>query len=55
MFENTLTAMDRLHLERLKLACEVLLSARDEIPDSLETELTLFRDRIEHALLAQQN
>jgi hypothetical protein len=32
----------------------VLLSERDDIPDPLEAELTLFRDRLEHALLAMQ-
>jgi hypothetical protein len=50
--ENPVTANTRLHLERLKLAADVLLSESDDIPDQLEAELTLFRDRLEHALLA---
>jgi len=43
MPDNSLTDRDRLHLERLKLAADVLLSECDDIPDSLEVELTLFR------------
>jgi hypothetical protein len=46
-----LPAHDRLHLERLKLAVDVLLSERDDLPDPLEVELTLFRNRLDHALL----
>ena len=49
---KAMTAHGRLHLERLKLAADVLLSERDDIPDALEAELTLFRERVEHALLA---
>jgi hypothetical protein len=41
----------RLHLERLKLAADVILSEGEAIEDALEQELTIFRDRIEHALL----
>ena len=52
MSDNPLTARSRLHLERLKLAADVLLSERDDIPDTLEVELTLFRDLVEHALLS---
>jgi hypothetical protein len=52
MSENPLTAHGRLHLERLKLAADVLLSECDDIPDSLEVELTLYGERIEHALLS---
>ncbi|MCW2936943.1 MAG: hypothetical protein JWM19_7905 [Actinomycetia bacterium] len=44
-------AFERTHLERLKLAADVILSGPDDIGDALEAELTLFRDRIEHALL----
>jgi hypothetical protein len=47
-----MTAHGLIHLERLKLAADVLLSERDDIPDTLEAELTLFRERVEHALLA---
>jgi hypothetical protein len=53
MSDNPLASRDRLHLERLKLAADVLLSERDDIPDPLEVELTLFRDRVEHALLSK--
>ena len=52
MSDKAMAAHGQLHLERLKLAADVLLSERDDIPDALETELTLFRDRVEHALLA---
>jgi len=41
----------RLHLERLKLAADVILAETEAINDALEQELTIFRDRIEHALL----
>jgi len=41
----------RTRLERLKLAADVILSERDTISDALETELIIFRDRVEHALL----
>jgi hypothetical protein len=53
MSDNPLASHDRLHLERLKLATDVLLSEPDAIPDPLEVELTLFRDLVEHALLSQ--
>ena len=43
MSENPLTAHGRLHLERLKLAADVLLSECDDIPDSLEVELHALR------------
>jgi hypothetical protein len=48
---DALTTFERTHLERLKLAADILLSEHDSIPDSLEGELTLFRERVEHALL----
>jgi len=54
MSDNPLAAHGRLHLERLKLAADVLLSEHDDLPDTLEAELTLFRDRIEHALLTRE-
>lgn len=38
-------------LEGMKLACDVLLRETDAIPDTLEVELTLFRERVERALL----
>ena len=48
---DTLPALERTHLERLKLAADVILSEFDAIPDSLEVELTIFRERVHHALL----
>jgi hypothetical protein len=38
-------------LDRLKLAADVILAEAENIPDALTAELTIFRDRIEHALL----
>ena len=54
MSDYSMTTHARLHLERLKLAADVLLAERDDIPDTLEVELTVFRERIEHALLAME-
>jgi hypothetical protein len=48
---DTLPALERTHLERLKLAADILLSEHDSIPDSLEVELTILRERVENALL----
>jgi hypothetical protein len=48
---DTLPAFDRIHLERLKFAADILLAETDAISDPLESELTIFRDRVEHALL----
>jgi hypothetical protein len=48
---DALTGFGRISLERLKLAADVILSETDAIPDSLEVELTLFRERCERALL----
>jgi hypothetical protein len=48
---DTLAGFERTHLERLKLASDVLLSEHDAITDPMESELTLFRERVEHALL----
>jgi hypothetical protein len=44
---------ERIHLERLKLAADVILSESDSpaVSTALEAELAIFRDRIEHALL----
>ena len=39
MTDNPVAANARLHLERLKLAADVLLSESDDIPDQLEAEL----------------
>lgn len=47
----------RIHLEKLRLATEVLLAAAEEEPqlfnDAIEAELGLVRDRIHVALLLQ--
>jgi hypothetical protein len=48
---DTLAGFEWVHLDRLRLAADVLLSETDVIPDSLEGELLLFRDRVERALL----
>jgi hypothetical protein len=48
---DTLAEFERTHLERLKLAADILLAETDAIADSLEAELTIFRERVEHALL----
>jgi hypothetical protein len=40
-----------IHLQRLKLAADVLLSEAPDLPASLETELHLYRELIECALL----
>jgi anti-sigma regulatory factor (Ser/Thr protein kinase) len=48
---ETLPTFERTHLERLKLAADVLLSEHDALTGPLESELTIFRDRVEHALL----
>jgi hypothetical protein len=48
---DTLAAFERTHLVRLKLAADILLAETDTIPDSLEAELTILRERVEHALL----
>ena len=51
LVNDTLPAFGRTHLERLRLAAEVLLSEHDVIPDPLEAELVLFKERVEAALL----
>lgn len=51
MEHDALTDFGRVGLERLKLAADVILSETDAIPDTLATELILYRERIEYALL----
>jgi hypothetical protein len=41
----------RIHLQRLKLAADVILSEAPDLSTSLETELLLYRELIECALL----
>jgi hypothetical protein len=51
MSQDTAADFQRIHLERLKLAADVILSEGEAIGDGLEAELTIYRERIEHALL----
>jgi hypothetical protein len=48
-----LFAFERVHLEKLRLACQVILdlAAEDFISDCLEEELDVLRDRVDLALL----
>jgi hypothetical protein len=48
---DALTDFGKVSLDRLKLAADVILTEADAIPDTLEVELTLFRERVERALL----
>jgi hypothetical protein len=45
------TESERVHLERLKLAADVILSEPTGIGEALEAELVIFKDRVEHSLL----
>jgi hypothetical protein len=49
---DALSEFERTHLERLKLAADVILSDSDAINDALEAELVIFKERVEHALLS---
>lgn len=51
--QEGLFEFERTHLERLKLACEVLLelAGDDQISAGLEAELYGFRERVERVLL----
>jgi hypothetical protein len=51
MQHDTLADYEHTSLSRLKLAADIILSEGPDIPDPLTTELTLYRERIEHALL----
>lgn len=50
---DALYHFERVHLEKLRLACEILIELGDDgvTPDPLETELRIFKDRVECALL----
>ena len=48
---DSLADLERPGLERLKLAADVILAEAENIHDALTAELTIFRDRIERALL----
>lgn len=52
-----LNGRDRIYLEKLRLAVEVLLREAEDpggIPDTLESELYIFRDRVDHTLLGPE-
>jgi hypothetical protein len=59
MSENTnrgqaIHAFERTYLEKLRLAAEVILEAAPDgslVPDPLEVELGIFKDRVEFMLL----
>ena len=51
VIHDSLTDLDRTSLDRLKLAADVILGEGPNIPDPLTAELTIFRDRVERALL----
>lgn len=51
---DELEILDRIYLEKLRLAANVILALAEEsgtIPDTLEAELYIFKDRVERALL----
>jgi hypothetical protein len=48
---DALFEFERVSLERLRLAAEVILAEADAIPAPLEAELVLFKERVECALL----
>lgn len=53
-FRDELDAMDRVFLERLRLAADVILQLGEDpgaLSPPLESELVLFRERIERVLL----
>jgi hypothetical protein len=53
MQEDGLFAFERTYLEKLRLACGVLLETAEDIilTDSVESELYALKDRLERALL----
>jgi hypothetical protein len=48
---DVLWAFERTHLERIKLAAEVILELGDAISNALEVDLIILKDRVERALL----
>lgn len=55
---DQLEAHDRVYLEKLRLAATVILDLGEDdqtIPDTFQTELYLFRDRVERALLLRDD
>jgi hypothetical protein len=57
MQPDVLPLFARSDLDRLKLAADILLRLAEDgaIPETLEAELVIFRDRVEHALLLPGN
>lgn len=58
MTQDGLAGHNRVYLERLRLATEVLLSAAEEpgfLNDIIESELVLVREKVECALLLDLN
>jgi hypothetical protein len=51
MIHDALFAFERVSLDRLRLAADVILSEAEVLPDPLTAELTLFKERVERALL----
>jgi hypothetical protein len=53
MQHDVLPLFARSDLDRLKLAADIILRLAEDgaIPETLEAELVIFRDRVEHALL----
>ncbi len=51
MDHDTLTDFPHITLDRLRLAADVILSEGEDIGDALTAELTLFKERVERALL----
>jgi hypothetical protein len=51
MDHDALTTFERISFDRLKLAADVILAEAEVLPDALTAELTLFKERVEHALL----
>lgn len=55
---DELESHDRIYLEKLRLAASVILDLGEDdqaIPDTFQTELYIFRDRVERALLLRGN
>jgi hypothetical protein len=55
MQHDALHAHERISLERLRLAADIILAETDTIPDTLEAELGLYKERLELALLLPDN
>lgn len=47
MTQDALSEFERISLDRLRLAADVILSEAEVLPDPLTAELTLFKERVE--------